>query len=70
MLEVRLRGKIRRIIDVLDLDLVDVLLLKDLSIIVDGYIVVDLRCKVWFKLFNVNILEILRNKDKKIGKNM
>lgn len=68
--EARLRGKIRRITDALDSDPVDVPSLKDLSITADGYIAVDLRCKVWSKLLNVNTLEISRNKDKKIGKNM
>lgn len=70
MSEARLRGKIRRITDALDSDPVDVPSLKDLSITADGYIAVDLRCKVWSKLLNVNTLEISRNKDKKIGKNM
>lgn len=64
--EARLRGKIRRITDALDSDPVDVPSLKDLSITADGYIAVDLRCKVWSKLLNVNTLEISRNKDKKI----
>lgn len=65
MSEARLRGKIRRITDALEADPVDVQTLKELSISADGFITVDLRCKVWSKLLNVNAFEFSRNQDKK-----
>ncbi|KAL9976218.1 hypothetical protein ACROYT_G013490 [Oculina patagonica] len=65
MSESRLRGKIRRITDALEADPVDVQTLKELSISADGLITVDLRCKVWNKLLNVNAFEVSRNQDKK-----
>ena len=68
MSEARLRGKIRRITDALEADPVDVQTLKELSISADGFISVDLRCKVWSKLLNVNAFEFSRNQDKKKGK--
>lgn len=63
--EARLRGKIRRITDALEEDPVDVHTLKELSITGDGLITVDLRCKVWTKLLNVNAFEVSRNREKK-----
>lgn len=67
--ESRLRGKIRRITDALETDPVDVQTLKELSTSADGLITVDLRCKVWTKLLNVNAFEITRNQEaKKKGK--
>ena len=68
MSESRLRGKIRRITDALEADPVDVQTLKELTISADGLITVDLRCKVWTKLLNVNAFEFSRNQAKKKGK--
>ena len=68
MSESRLRGKIRRITDALETDPVDVQTLKELAISADGLITVDLRCKVWTKLLNVNAFESSRNHEKKKGK--
>ncbi|KAJ7365036.1 hypothetical protein OS493_007677 [Desmophyllum pertusum] len=65
MSESRLRGKIRRITDALEADPVDVQTLKELTISADGLITVDLRCKVWTKLLNVNAFEFSRNQAKK-----
>ena len=67
MSESRLRGKIRRITDALEADPVDVQTLKELAISADGLITVDLRCKVWTKLLNVNAFESSRHHEKKKG---
>ena len=66
--ESRLRGKIRRITDALEEDPVDVQTLRELAISADGLITVDLRCKVWTKLLNVNAFETSTNREKKKGK--
>lgn len=65
MSESRLRGKIRRITDALEEDPVDVQTLRELAISADGLITVDLRCKVWTKLLNVNAFETSTNREKK-----
>lgn len=59
--EARLRGKIRRITDALEADPVDVQTLKELALSPDGLITIDLRCKVWTKLLNVNAFELSKN---------